>query len=206
VVSFERFLSAEEADALLKHGEGRYERSTASGGRADDEFIPLKSEIRTSYTTWCDNATCLEDPLVARVMARVADVTQVPTNHSEFIQLLRYMPCAHAGADDCQFYRRHHDTIPELATMQPGPRVYTFFMYLSDVEEGGGTQFDGGFTVQPKKGKAVWWPAVYEDRPFVSDPRTHHEALPVLKGVKYAANFWLHQFDYWGPHFSGCTS
>eukprot|EP00966_Prymnesium_polylepis_P075223 1745166-Prymnesium_polylepis.1 len=77
--------------------------------------------------------------------------------------------------------------------MQPGPRVYTFFMYLSDVEEGGGTQFDGGFTVQPKAGKAVLWPATLEQQPFDSDSRTHHEALPVLKGVKYAANFWIHR-------------
>ena len=62
--------------------------------------------------------------------------------------MLRYLPCEHPTHPDCQFYRRHHDTIPELATMQPGPRVYTFFLYLSDVEEGGGTQFDGGFTIQ----------------------------------------------------------
>lgn len=72
-------------------------------------------------------------------------------NNSEFIQLLRYLPCEHVGAPDCQFYKRHHDTIPELSTMQPGPRVYTFFMYLSDVEEGGGTEFDLGFTVQARR-------------------------------------------------------
>lgn len=51
--------------------------------------------------------------------------------------------------------------------MQPGPRVYTFFLYLSDVEEGGGTKFDGGFTVAPAKGKAVFWPATRADEPFV---------------------------------------
>ena len=36
--------------------------------------------------------------------------------------------------------------------------------------------------------------------------RTHHEALPVLKGTKYAANFWLHQYDYISAHNSGCTT
>ena len=41
------------------------------------------------------------------------------------MQLLRYLPCEHVGHKDCQFYLRHHDTIPELATMQPSPRVYT---------------------------------------------------------------------------------
>ena len=59
---------------------------------------------------------------------------------------------------------------------------------------------------QPKAGKAVLWPATLPDQPMVSDDRTHHEALPVTKGVKYAANFWLHQYDYWGPHYAGCTT
>ena len=42
------------------------------------------------------------------------------------------MPCPDANEKhpDCQFYRRHHDTIPEMVKMQPGPRVYTFFLYL----------------------------------------------------------------------------
>jgi len=84
--------------------------------------------------------------------------------------------------------------------------VYTFFLYLSDVEEGGGTKFDLGFTVQPKKGKAVIWPATHNERPFVQDPRTHHEALPVTKGIKYAANFWIHQYDYVAAHHMGCTA
>jgi hypothetical protein len=206
VVSFDRFLSPDEVDRLLEHGDERYVRSTASGGRKGDEFIPLTSEIRTSYTTWCDNATCYEDPVIRRIYDRVEEVTRVPSQNYEYLQLLRYMPCEHPGAKDCQFYRRHHDTIPELAEMQPGPRVYTFFLYLSDVEEGGGTKFDGGFTVQPKKGKAVWWPATLEAEPFKSDGRTHHEALPVTRGVKYAANFWLHQYDYVSAHEAGCTT
>ena len=130
----------------------------------------------------------------------------LPSTHFEPLQFLRYLACDHADADDCQFYRRHHDTVPEMVRMQPGPRVYTMFLYLSDVEEGGGTKFDSGFTVTPKKGRAVLWPATKNDEPFVSDDRTYHEALPVTKGTKYAANFWLHQYDYVTPHHSGCTA
>ena len=169
---------------MLAHGEGRYVRSTASGGRKDDEFIPLTSDIRTSWTTWCDSKPCLEDPVMLRITERVADVTQVPSVNFEYMQLLRYYECATPTSPDCQFYRRHHDTIPELTKMQPGPRVYTFFLYLSDVEDGGGTKFDGGFTVQPKAGRALFWPATLPEDPFRSDDRTHHEALPVLKGTK----------------------
>ena len=30
--------------------------------------------------------------------------------------------------------------------------------------------------------------------------------VPVIKGTKYAANCWLHQYDYAGPHHAGCTT
>ena len=94
---------------------------------------------------------------------------------------------------------------PTELTRERSP-IRQFFLYLSDVEEGGGTKFDGGFTVHPKAGKAVFWPATLESDPFISDGRTHHEALPVTKGIKYAANFWIHQFDYGTPHRNACTT
>jgi len=207
IVLFDAFLDEAEISSLLSYGEGRYERAMASGGRKEDEFIAVASEIRTAMNTWC-NDTCMADPVVLRVAQRMSEVTQVPFDNSEFIQFLRYLPCPDANAThpDCQFYRRHHDYIPEMVGMQPGPRVYTFFLYLSDVEEGGGTQFDGGFTVQPRAGRAVLWPSTLNESPFEQDERTHHEALPVLKGVKYAANFWLHQFDFKSAHKNGCTA
>jgi hypothetical protein len=60
------------------------------------------------------------------------------------------------------------------------PRILTFFLYLSDVEEGGGTgltQVNGGLVVNPKKGKALLWPSVYNFDPSEKDGRTTHEAL-----------------------------
>ena len=41
---------------------------------------------------------------------------------------------------------------------------------------------------------------------YTQDQRTHHEALPVTKGTKYAANFWIHQYDYVAAHHMGCTA
>jgi len=49
--------------------------------------------------------------------------------------------------------------------------------------------------VEPKAGRAVLWPSVLNEDPLSRDGRTHHEAKPVLKGKKYAANAWLHQVD-----------
>tara|TARA_B110000046_G_C12666859_1_gene262909 strand:+ start:218 stop:415 length:198 start_codon:yes stop_codon:yes gene_type:complete len=54
----------------------------------------------------------------------------------------------------------HHDQNSGHFTPQ-GARVYTFFMYLSTPEHGGGTRFANlNATVPAVKGSAVLWPSV----------------------------------------------
>jgi prolyl 4-hydroxylase len=73
---------------------------------------------------------------------------------------------------------------------QPGVRILTLYLYLNDVEEGGGTNFDElDITVLPKRGRALLWPSVLDSDPDQKDERTTHQALPVGKGsIKYGAN------------------
>ena len=60
--------------------------------------------------------------------------------------------------------------------MACGPRILTFFLYLSDVEEGGETHFPLlGISVKPKKGKALLWPSVVDDDLLQFERRTLHE-------------------------------
>ena len=50
------------------------------------------------------------------------------------------------------------------------------------------------------------WPSVLSADPFATDLRTQHEALPVVRGRKFAANFWMHMYDFQGPHARGCAN
>jgi prolyl 4-hydroxylase len=59
--------------------------------------------------------------------------------------------------------------------------------------------------VSPKKGSAVLWPSVLNSDLTKIEPKTHHAALPVIKGRKFAANSWLHLYDYRTPNLWGCT-
>ena len=87
-----------------------------------------------------------------------------------------------------------------------GPRILTFFLYLSDVEEGGETAFPHlDIAVKPKKGKALLWPSVHNDDLLQPEQLSLHEARPVLKGRKYAANSWIHLYDYKYVFFGPCT-
>ena len=73
-------------------------------------------------------------------------------------------------------------------------------------QEGGETAFPSlNITVRPKRGRALLWPSVRELNLEHPDHRTSHEARPVVTGLKYAANAWLHLYDFRGPHKVGCV-
>ena len=111
VLLFENFLSPEEVDVLLEKGGHSFERSLAGDG---------VTPVRTSSTSWCNVRSCLSDPVVQAVRQRISNVTRVPWEYAEHLQLLKYEPG--------QFYREHHDqNSPRHSAW--GPRLYTFFMY-----------------------------------------------------------------------------
>jgi hypothetical protein len=76
-------------------------------------------------------------------------------------------------------------------------RILTLYIYLNDVEHGGGTNFDQlDITVMPKQGRALLWPSVLDSDPNRVDDRTTHQALPVGKdSLKYGANVSLFCYD-----------
>ena len=143
---------------------------------------------------------CFNDPIVTTVRERIAHVTGVPESNFECLQLLKYL----VG----QFYKPHIDYIEVHAEQSHGPRLLTFFIYFNSVEKGGGTRFPilDNLTVEPRQGRALIWPSVLDDDLTAEDKRTEHEALPVEKGEKYAANAWIHTRDYQGPFKEGCPS
>ena len=59
--------------------------------------------------------------------------------------------------------------------------------------------------VKPKKGKALLWPSTLSEDPERQDMRTMHEARPVIKGIKFAANSWIHLYNFVQPNLWGCT-
>ena len=171
--------------------------------------------------------------MTQRVAERISNVTRAPVRYMEPFQILKYevgqfyktfvaaaraRPLAPrrargvgAGAQARRVLTwprvrrgRHHDQNSGLFTPQ-GVRVYTFFMYLSTPDAGGGTKFNNLDVVVPAvKGSAVLWPSVTNLDPSRDEPKTMHEALPVEAGRKFAANVWIHNFDYRTPSQANC--
>ena len=204
VATLADFVTEEDGRNILATVSSQFARSTDQGSVDKyGEQSKIVSKSRTSENAWC-TGHCESHPSTVEVMSRIEKVTGIPTENYESFQVLRYQ----LG----QEYRAHHDMSRTDNRLACGPRVYTFFLYLSDVEEGGETEFPlikrpSGTTikVKPTRGTALVWPSVKNDDPTAQDPRTRHAALPVIKGTKFAANAWIHQFDYSEPNIWGCT-
>ena len=63
---------------------------------------------------------------------RISNLTGLYHGNSEHYQVLRY-----SGAGD-EYYKVHSDYIPGHLDLPSGPRLFTMFIYLTDVPEGHG--------------------------------------------------------------------
>eukprot|EP00051_Salpingoeca_urceolata_P017781 m.245103 g.245103 ORF g.245103 m.245103 type:complete len:259 (-) comp19048_c2_seq1:149-925(-) len=184
IITIDDFLTDKEIETILSLSpKEQFEQSTGGLERS-------VSTYRTSSTFWL-NSELITDADKQQIMFglehKIAEIVGLPANNQEHLQVLHYNPG--------QYYKVHSDYIPEHKDLPCGPRVATLFLYLSDVEEGGGTRFPTlNVTVQPKRGRAALWFSVNPD--LAPDYRTEHEALPVIKGSKWAANKWIHAYDF----------
>ena len=193
----ENFLTDTEVDQLLALA-SHWENSTESGTiDAIGEGTQLVVPSRTSSSFWCIH-DCKQQIIVKKIYSRVEALLNISQNSFEPLQLLRY----HKD----QRYVEHHDYSFQELSLACGPRIMTFFVYLSDVENGGETSFPQlSITVKPKKGKAIVWANTLDVDPSIKDIRMTHEALPVVEGIKYGANLWIHLNEWLRPSLWGCT-
>lgn len=183
---FENVLSKDECQQIIKHSIPKLERSK----------LGVKENIgieRTSQQTWIDKNSF---PFLKKCSEFVSKLTGLPEENQETWQVLRYEPG--------QEYRAHYDACSETTTEYEscleneknrgwGKRVYTFLIYLNDVEEGGETYFPYlNKSFKPKRGSAILWNNLTDDQ-TKSHIYSKHSGMPVKKGEKWAINVWIRQ-------------
>jgi len=202
IIQIDNFLTDDQCELMISLAiEQGLERSTTTGKMEGGKFHRPVDDSRTSSNSWCFN-TCFRNPIVNEVDKMIEWIAARPKKHMEHYQLLHY--------EVGQQYKEHHDFILDQAKMSQGPRQFTFFLYLNDVEAGGETHFPRlDLKVKPKKGRAIMWPNVYFDQKSENNqrlhPKTFHAALPVIKGEKYGANKWIHKGDFLTPWENGVS-
>jgi prolyl 4-hydroxylase len=190
VVLFDRLLSGEECEEMIRLSRAKLQRSTVVNAATGEYDV---HPDRTSSGTHFQRG---ENPLIRRIERRISELVACPVEHGEPIQILHYLP----GAE----YKPHFDFFDptyegnEKVLAMGGQRVATLVMYLNDVEAGGSTVFpDIGLDVLPRRGNAVFFAYATEDGQL--DRRTLHGGSPVGAGEKWIATKWLRQGPYVGP-------
>lgn len=187
VVLLGNVLTHEECDAFISLADARLKRSSVV--EREDGIATLHA-ARTSVGAMFQRA---ETELNARFEQRLAKLCNWPVTQAEGLQVLRYEP----GEE----YRPHFDWFdptkpgPRKHMEHGGQRVGTVVLYLSDVEEGGGTSFPTlGLEARPSKGGAIFFCDV--DATGNPDEKTLHAGQPVVRGVKYIATKWMRERHY----------
>ncbi|KXZ47226.1 hypothetical protein GPECTOR_37g232 [Gonium pectorale] len=190
---------------FLTDGECRHIKRTAAPMMKRSSVVGTNGSsvldtIRTSYGTFVRRR---HDPVIERVLRRVAAWTKAPPENQEDLQVLRY------GIG--QKYGAHMDSL-----IDNSPRMATVLLYLHDTEEGGETAFPdsnawltpqlaanmgpfsecarGHVAFRPKKGDALLFWSLKPDG--THDPMSLHTGCPVVRGVKWTATSWVHTMAY----------
>ncbi|MGE7545867.1 2OG-Fe(II) oxygenase [Sporosarcina newyorkensis] len=171
IVVLGNMLSDEECDVLIRLAADKVKRSKIGTTREENE-------LRTSSSMFIEDS---ENLIVTRVKKRVSVVMNIPIEHGEGLQILRYTPG--------QQYRAHHDFFSAESKVTNN-RISTLVMYLNDVEQGGETFFPQlKFSVSPRKGTAVYFEYFYSDQ--MLNDLTLHGGAPVVEGEKWVATQWM---------------
>jgi prolyl 4-hydroxylase len=179
------FMTKDECAQLIGLAQPRLVQSTViDAGTGADAVNPQ----RTSWGMFFKRG---ETPLIAEIEKRIEELTGVPLEHGEGLQVLRY--------EVGQEYRPHNDYFDkdkpgfDRHIGEAGQRTDTVLLYLNTPEEGGGTVFpDGGMTVPAREGNALWFRYPTPD----ATSKSFHGGEPVKKGVKWVATKWLREKPY----------
>lgn len=181
VLIVDNFLTDKECDHLIK-------MSHKIGYKAPPE--KNKERVRTKFQkALCQDGSCDEDKDYKALVERIANFAEVPLGYLESAEFFKFFKGDAYGA--------HHDFHMHDAWKPAGHVVWTVFVCLSDVKEGGQMGFPelNWLNVPPAKGQLLIWPSVRS-----SDPKKIHkdmisEGLPVLDGEKYGMQIKIRMFE-----------
>lgn len=208
VMSMNNLLTPEECEHIIGLSSPHMADSDVSF--MDHDIGKPATQFRTSTTYFLPSST----KALKNMDVRMALLTRTRVHQQEQVQVLRYLEGQHYGAHLDYWDPRYYKSDPRFLEQIFGGhhnRLVTVLWYMSDVEEGGETNFpragglshprntqsckqnDGvryGYFSKPIKGMVTLFYSLKPDGSF--DEYSLHAACAVKRGLKWAANKWIH--------------
>ncbi|CAL2040601.1 unnamed protein product [Caenorhabditis brenneri] len=182
-VLFKNVISDSEIEVIKELASPKLKRATVQNSKTGELE---HATYRISKSAWLKGDL---DPVVDRVNRRIEDFTGLNQATSEELQVANY---GLGGHYDPHFDFARKEEKNAFKTLNTGNRIATVLFYMSQPELGGATVFNHlGTAVFPSKNDALFWYNLRRDGE--GDLRTRHAACPVLLGVKWVSNKWIHE-------------
>lgn len=180
ILYLDQVISSDECDELIRLSVNRLTRSQVIDQQTGE--VKVASGRTSEGTVYALN----ENPFISKIEKRLAELTNIPIENGEGLQVLHY--------NQGEEYKTHFDFFPEskIDSSNGGQRISTVLIYLNDVEEGGETTFPKlGLSIMPKKGAALYFH--YGNSQGQVDRLSLHNSMPVITGDKWVATKWIRQ-------------
>ncbi|GMS95984.1 hypothetical protein PENTCL1PPCAC_18159, partial [Pristionchus entomophagus] len=182
-VLFKEVLSEHEIATIKDIATPRLRRATVQNSVTGELET---ASYRISKSAWLKGE---EHPVVDRVNQRIDLMTNLEMETAEELQIANYGLGGHYDPHYDFARKEEKNAFKSLGT---GNRIATVLFYMSQPERGGATVFNTlGTAVFPTKLDALFWYNL--KRNGEGDLRTRHAACPVLLGVKWVSNKWIHE-------------
>ncbi|GFN78299.1 prolyl 4-hydroxylase subunit alpha-1 [Plakobranchus ocellatus] len=183
IVVYHDVMSDEEIRQIKQLATPRLNRATVQNAKTGELET---ANYRISKSAWLRGE---DHPVVKKMNDRMEAITGLNLETAEELQIANYGLGGHYEPHFDFARKEEKDAFKSLGT---GNRIATFLNYMSDVEAGGATVFPYlGLKLYPKKGDSAFWYNLYKTGDGIFS--TRHAACPVLVGVKWVANKWLHE-------------
>jgi prolyl 4-hydroxylase len=125
------------------------------------------------------------DPLIRVIDDRICSTIGIDASYSENTEAQHY-PVGQEFETHADYFKE--DQLGPAGAR--GQRTYTFMVYLTDVKEGGETDFVKlGIAIKPKPGRAVIWNNL--DPQGLPNSYTLHYTRPVVRGSEFTITKWF---------------
>lgn len=178
-----------ECQHLIKLAEPKLDYSTMIVGGREVVNRANRSSRSAFITT---SGQLHDDPVIHRLLSRLSGMINVPISQFEGMKVVNYRK-GEQYTPHKDFFGRGTPFVEKI-----GDRMYTFFIYLNDLEEGegGATAFpELGLKIRPEAGTGVFWVSI--DHRGTYFQQTLHAGEPVLGDrEKWGMNIWIRQNAY----------
>ena len=179
---YSNFIEYDDCQNIIKTATPLFSESQLVSGGTEN--------IRKSQTAWLP----ITDPVVEKIIRKTCAITNIPFEHAEKLQVVKYQPGG--------FYSAHYDAScddkKECVEFEKngGQRIVTLIIYLNDEYEGGETEFPNlNKKYKLNSGGALLFYSL-ETNGNQCHPLSLHSGTPVKSGEKYIANVWLREKPY----------